>query len=194
MHRALGAMTSDIDADLRHHCNGAGMDPRSGRAGARRSLPAIPPERPGNPSAICDREELWVQTKRIFFLSICVLFSSPIERVSSRCQRITSIPSSATSGSYLLKAAQYLSSLCVRISRLMEFGPVGHQRSVIDMILHLLFEEIAFADEEIRTICDCTQGRRPLGGPGIGNDSSRTFDAQRVGGSAASGLPERERR
>jgi hypothetical protein len=41
----FGAMTPDIDADLRHRCNGAGMDPGRRRTRAIR-LPAIPLEPP----------------------------------------------------------------------------------------------------------------------------------------------------
>jgi hypothetical protein len=44
----LGAMIPDINADLRHRFNGAGMDPGRRRTGAVR-LPSVPFERPEQP-------------------------------------------------------------------------------------------------------------------------------------------------
>ena len=66
-----------------------------------------------------------------------------------------------------------------------QFGPVGHQRPVAEVVLHRLFEEIAFADEEVRAIGDRPEGIGPFGIPGIGDDLPRASDPVGVGGGAA---------
>ena len=66
-----------------------------------------------------------------------------------------------------------------------QFGPVGHQRSVAEVVLHLLFEGIAFADEEVRAIGNSPEFTGPLGIPGIGDDLPRAFDPVGVGEGAA---------
>ena len=68
----------------------------------------------------------------------------------------------------------------------LEFCSVCHQWPVIEVILHLLFKETAFADEEVGAIGDLSQGVGPFGVPGLGDDLSCTFDPQRIGGSATS--------